>query len=103
MTHVEYKYAPVLVALQNLKEEGYTVDFNLDENCLICAGTPYYVDDFEIEQVYRYEGESNPSDEATVYGIASKDGLKGILVTSYGIYTDSMSAAMLRKLALRND
>jgi hypothetical protein len=44
-----------------------------------------------------------PSDEATVYGIASKDGLKGILVTAYGAYTDSMSTAMLRKLALKKD
>jgi hypothetical protein len=38
-----------------------------------------------------------------VYGIASKDGLKGILVTAYGAYTDSMSTAMLRKLALKKD
>ena len=103
MTNVTYKYATVLVAIQNLRNEGYNVDFNLEENCLICGANKYTVDDFEIEQVYRYEGESNPSDEATVYGIASKDGLKGILVTAYGAYTDSMSTAMLRKLALKND
>jgi hypothetical protein len=101
--NVTYKYATVLVAIQNLRNEGYNVDFNLEENCLICGDNKYTIDDFEIEQVYRYEGESNPSDEATVYGIASKDGLKGILVTAYGAYTDSMSTAMLRKLALKND
>ena len=103
MTNVTYKYATVLVAIQNLRNEGYNVDFNLEENCLICGDNKYTIDDFEIEQVYRYEGESNPSDEATVYGIASKDGLKGILVTAYGAYTDSMSTAMLHKLALKND
>ena len=103
MTNVTYKYATVLVAIQNLRNEGYNVDFNLEENCLICGDNKYTIDDFEIEQVYRYEGESNPSDEATVYGIASKDVLKGILFTAYGAYTDSMSTAMLRKLALKND
>ena len=103
MTNVTYKYATVLVAIQNLRNEGYNVDFNLEENCLICGDNKYTIDDFEIEQVYRYEGESNPSDEATVYGIVSKDGLKGILVTAYGAYTDSMSTAMLRKLALKKE
>ncbi len=60
MTNVTYKYATVLVAIQNLRNEGYNVDFNLEENCLICGANKYTVDDFEIEQVYRYEGESNP-------------------------------------------
>ncbi len=103
MTNVMYKYATVLVAIENLRKEGYDVDFNLEDNCLICGNNKYTIDDFEIEQVYRYEGDSNPSDESTVYGIASKDGLRGILVTAYGAYTDGMSAAMLRKLSLKNE
>jgi hypothetical protein len=37
MTNVTYKYATVLVAIQNLRNEGYNVDFNLEENCLICG------------------------------------------------------------------
>lgn len=52
---------------------------------------------------YSLLGDSNPNDVATVYGIVSKDGLKGVLVSAYGAYTDSMSDAMLRKLALKND
>jgi hypothetical protein len=55
MTNVTYKYATVLVAIQNLRNEGYNVDFNLEENCLICGSNKYTVDEFEIEQVYRYE------------------------------------------------
>lgn len=102
MANLKYKYATVLEAIQNLRNEGYEVDFNLEENCLTCSGNSYTVNDFEIEQVYRYEGETNPSDEATVYGIASKDGLKGILVTAYGAYADNASSAILRKLALKN-
>ena len=75
----------------------------MEENCIICGSNKYDVEDFEIVQVYRYEGDSNPSDESTVYGIQSKDGTKGILVTAYGMYTDSMSTALLRKLALKED
>lgn len=101
MSRIEYKYASTSIAINNLRKEGFTVDFNLAENCIICGSDQYNVDDFEIVQVYRYEGESDPSDEATVYGIASKDGVKGILVTAYGTYTDSISTAILQKLSLR--
>jgi|SRR5690606_13616833 len=103
MSHIQYKYASTSVAIDNLRKDGFTVDFNLAENCIICGSDKYDVDDFEIVQVYRYEGMSDPSDESTVYGIQSKDGLKGILVTAYGMYTDSMSTALLRKLALKDD
>ncbi len=103
MSHIQYKYASTSVAIDNLRKDGFTVDFNLEENCIICGSDKYDVDDFEIVQVYRYEGMSNPSDESTVYGIQSKDGVKGVLVTAYGMYTDSMSTALLRKLALKDD
>lgn len=42
----------------------------------------YLVEDFDIIEVYRYEGDTNPDEEATVYGIESNDGKKGILITS---------------------
>lgn len=103
MSQIQYKYASSSVAIDNLRKEGFNVDFNLEENCIICGSNKYDVEDFEIVQVYRYEGDSNPSDESTVYGIQSKDGTKGILVTAYGMYTDSMSTALLRKLALKED
>ena len=54
MTNVTYKYATVLVAIQNLRNEGYNVDFNLEENCLICGANKYTVDDFEIEQMLSF-------------------------------------------------
>ncbi len=103
MSQIQYKYASTSVAIDNLRKDGFNVDFNLEENCIICGSDKYDVDDFEIVQVYRYEGMSDPSDESTVYGIQSKDGTKGILVTAYGMYTDSMSTALLRKLALKED
>lgn len=92
-------YAPVSVALEKLREKGYTVDFNLRENCIVCGDMRFDADDFEITEVYRYEGDTDPADEATVYGIQSSSGVKGVLVTGYGISTDSMSTAMLRKLS----
>lgn len=91
-------YATVSEALDRLKKEGFTLDFNLKENCIVCGNDMFSADDFEIVDVYRYEGNSDPADEATVYAIQSHSGLKGTLVTGYGISTDGVSESILKKL-----
>lgn len=85
-------------AINGLKKKGFTVDFNLKENCLVCNNDKFDVDDFEIVEFYRFEGDSNPSDESIVYGIESVNGMKGVLVSGYGISAEGMSAEMAQKL-----
>ncbi|HRG37948.1 MAG TPA: hypothetical protein PK289_05410 [Bacteroidia bacterium] len=91
-------YSTVSQAIETLRKQGFTLDFNLEENCLVCDNKKFTTTDFEIVDVYRYEGDTDPADEASVYAIESKNGLKGILVTGYGPSADSMSAALLDKL-----
>ncbi len=91
-------YANAKEALDKLRDQGFTTDFNLEENCLVCHEGKFGADDFEITAIYRYEGDSNPDDESTVYAIESKSGVKGVLVTSYGAYSEKMSDDILRKL-----
>lgn len=91
-------YASASVALKELREKGYTLDFNLEENCIACGLEKFTAEDFEIAEVYRYEGDSNPDDESAVYGIISTSGLKGVLVTGYGTATGKMATEILKKL-----
>jgi hypothetical protein len=93
-----HTYDTVSEATRGLKERGFVLDFNLDENCLICHGEKYNTDDFEIVEVYRFEGNSDPADEAVVYAIESREGKKGILVNGYGISADALSSEMANKL-----
>ncbi len=93
-----FHYATVSEALEQLRKQGFTVDFNLEENCLACANGKFNADDFDIVDVYRYEGDSDPADEATVYAIESKSGVKGVLVTGYGASSEDTSPDMLKKL-----
>ena len=101
MEHISYD--TVSEAVEGLKQRGFTMDFNLQENCLVCHDKIFNVDDFEIVEVHRFEGDSDPSDEAVVYGIESKNGLKGILVNGYGISSDQISGEMARKLSIHKD
>jgi hypothetical protein len=87
-----------------LRERGYTEDFNLEENCLSCRDGECKVSagEFVIDKVYRFEGESNPDDEASLYAISSAThDVKGILVNGGGIYTDNITDAMLECLQIK--
>lgn len=95
-------YATVSQAIEQLRLQGFTHDFNIEDDCVICATDRIHADDFEIVDIYRYEGDTDPGDEATVYAIASKTGLKGILVTGYGMSADAFSTAILDKLRRDN-
>src|SRR6476661_6787809 len=90
--------------IEGLKKEGYTMDFNINEECLSChkSNTVLSPDEFEIDALFRFEGESNPDDEAVVYAISSpKYGVKGTLVNAFGPYADEASDALVQKLHQR--
>jgi hypothetical protein len=91
-------YDTVSEAVNGLKQRGYQLDFNLQENCIICHADKFDVNDFEIVESHRFEGNTDPSDEAVVYAIESVDGKKGVLVSGYGISAEGMSAEMAKKL-----
>lgn len=98
-----FTYDTVSEAVNGLKSRGFSMDFNLQENCLVCHQDRFNPDDFEIVEVYRFEGNSDPSDQAVVYAIESVTGLKGVLVNGYGISGDAVSNEMARKLSLSRD
>lgn len=91
-----YHYATVSKALEELKEKGFTVDFNIQETKIINSPN-----DFEIVHIYRYEGESDPGDEATVFGIQSVSGEKGVYVAGLNAYADKSAAMVLNDLVIK--
>ena len=87
--------------LNKLKKEGYTVDFNLGDNCLECHGNALKInpEDFVVDRHYRFEGYTDPGDQAVVYAISSdKFGVKGVLVDGYGVYSDGIAGPLAKKL-----
>ncbi len=93
-----FHYDTITEAMEQLHSQGYTLDFNLKESQLVADGKAYPADEFEIVDLYRYEGASDPADEATVYALTSKSGLKGLLVSGYGASSDLSSDETLKQL-----
>ena len=48
----------------------------------------YQPEDLKIIRTYRFEGESDPSDNSIIYLIEAKDGLIGYALDAYGAYSD---------------
>ena len=95
-----YQYDSPVHAIEELKKRGYSEDFNLKDNCIVCNSGKFGADEFEIKEVYRFEGDSDPSDEAIVLGIESSGGVKGILVNGYGYSSEPMGDEIERKLKM---
>lgn len=93
-----FTYDTVTEAVQELRKRGFTEDLNLTEHCLMCRNTELQPHQFEIKEVYRFEGDTDPGDEAVVYGIEAVNGLKGILVNGYGYQSEPVSDAIAKKL-----
>ncbi|WP_413998283.1 hypothetical protein ACMDB5_10885 [Flavobacterium sp. W1B] len=92
-----YHYSTVSEALDNLNELGFTYDFNIHESEI--AKNPHK---YEVKHVYRYEGDSDPGDEAVVYGIKSSSGKKGVFVAGFSANSDSEAARVLSKLCIES-
>lgn len=96
-----HTYDTVTEAVNGLKKRGFTIDFNLEVDHIRCPERQLSLSpsEFEIAEVYRFEGNSDPADEAVVYAIESKHGEKGILVDGFGVSADAVSAEMIEKLS----
>lgn len=84
-----------------LNDAGYTIDFNLKETYLECMSNhlKIFPGEFIVDKHYRFEGISDPGDEAIVFAISSpKHNLKGVLINGYGISSDSISDEMIKAL-----
>ena len=84
--------------LNRMISEGYTEDFKVTEQGLqsIQHHLNYVPDQIRVVNFYRFEGESDPDDNAILYIIETADGTKGTLVDAYGTYTDPRIAQFMR-------
>lgn len=100
-----YYYDTVSEAINDLIKRGYTTDFKLEAgaNCLKCNQTMVQLspEEFDIDEIYRFEGDTDPGDEMIVYAIASKNhDLKGVLVNAYGMYADAETSKIVSQLQM---
>ena len=78
--------------LSRMVKDGYTEDFKITEEGGLEAiqhHKSYNPAEIQVVNFFRFEGESDPDDNAILYVIETADGTKGTLVDAYGVYNDS--------------
>ncbi|HEX3080023.1 MAG TPA: phosphoribosylpyrophosphate synthetase [Puia sp.] len=97
------QYSNMIEAIDGLRKEGYTEDFNLEQQCISCREGRFKIfhNEFIIDKYFRFDVGSDAADQSIIYAISShKHDLKGILINAYGIYSEPLTNEMLKKLQI---
>jgi len=99
---MEKSYTSLSEAINSLKDEGFTEDFNLCDSGVENKAKKniHKAVDLNVVKYYRFEGQTNPDDSTILYAIETSTGEKGLLVDAYGVYAGNVSREMIEKLKL---
>ncbi|MBO9201886.1 MULTISPECIES: hypothetical protein [Niastella] len=79
----------ISTVLNMLKLKNQDNEFVINQTGqLSLNGKSYGKHDIKIIKTYRFEGESDPADEAIIYLIRAQDGIVGYSLDAYGVYTN---------------
>jgi hypothetical protein len=89
--------------LAKIVNDGYSEDFKVTDNGLeaVQHQRAYSPAEIQVINFFRFEGESDPDDNAILYVIETSDGIKGTLVDSYGTYSDAGVAHFMEDVLLQ--
>ncbi len=96
----------VLEAVHLLEADGYGASFSLGPNGVRCgaAGSSHLAESVEVVRVFRFEGPSDPDEQAIVYALRCPTcGARGSLVSAYGPAADPAVTDRLVMLDTRFD
>lgn len=83
-----------------LSKDGFKAQFKAHKSGLesLDTHTMYKPEEVKIVDFYRFEGESDPSDNVILYAIETSEGEKGTLTDAYGAYQDEKVSAFIRQV-----
>lgn len=81
-------------------DDGYTENFKVVTKGLATEDDKsiYNPENIAIANFYRFEGYSDPQDNAILYLIETNDGKKGMLIDAYGAYADVKVSNFVRQV-----
>lgn len=95
-------YETLSVAMNKLKEEGFTYEFDYKDAHLCCASEnrEFGSEELKIVKVLRFEGITDPEDSSILYAVECIDGSKGLVVDAYGMYADTDKTEFMSKVEI---
>jgi hypothetical protein len=83
---MDYDFETLYETINELTQNGYTNSFAMEATGIQCTNTKklYKPEELLIIKTFRFDGMTNPEDEAELFAIEAKDGTKGTMALSYG-------------------
>lgn len=91
--------------VDDLSSQGWSAEFTATEDGqLLCGPCGHTIspNDVQIDSVNRFEGASDPDDEAAVFALTCHCGCKGVYVVAYGPSMSSPDADVVAQLSRRH-
>jgi hypothetical protein len=94
------RMTPMISVLENVRKEGYTVDFIIQDGQLTVMNgkEAFSPEQVKIVNFYRFEHDTHPGDMAILYLLETNTGLKGTISDAYGVYSDSKTEDFMKQL-----
>lgn len=86
--------------LNKIISEGYDEDYKITERGMESLQTSkiYRPEQVRVVNFFRFEGMSDPDDNAILYVIETEDETKGTLVDAYGVYNDGIIEKFMKEV-----
>ena len=91
----------MVAALQRFGKRGYTDEFQARPEGLrsLATGEVFPPEELVVEDIARFEGASDPDDEATIFALRSEVGAtRGTYTVTFGTQMDVLDAVMVPRL-----
>lgn len=89
MADINNEMATLSRVLEKLRLKKMDVEFNMCKDGFGSCNTKYYEpEELKIIRTYRFEGDSDPSDNVILYLIEANDGKIGYSIDAYGPYSN---------------
>ena len=97
----ELSSGPLIAAIRRLRAAGYVTDFSASSDGTLvfrACGTSHDAATIEIRETVRFEGDSNPDDEAILLALRCSDGGLGLYSAAFGPDTPPEDVLVLQRL-----
>lgn len=87
----------LMACLEKAREDGFVLDFTITKTGLTFPDTEnmYSPEKIKVNNFYRFEGASDPSENAILYLLETSEGKKGTLTDAYGPYANPLITAFM--------
>lgn len=87
--HKPGEMSTVSTVLEKLRLRKRDNEFRMSPDGFTTGNGKFYnPSDLKIIRTYRFEGESDPSDNSIIYLLEANDGLTGYSLDAYGVYSE---------------